>query len=308
MGTKTASAICVVALGVAIQTSPLHGQRALFRGGTSLVDLYVTVTDKDGRLVPDLEERDFVVSEDGRPREIVLFETEVRPITAVIMLDTSRSTTESVNAMPRILGGAQQFLNSMLPGDRARIGAFNDTVRIIPSGFTDDVYYLNAALAQLHYGWFTKLWEGVWGALEALENVEGRKVVLVLTDGQDSDSIKGMGETLRKAVADEVMVYAIGLEVDYRDGDRWVHTSPDPRLRQLAEKTGGGYYELEETDQLLPTFRRVSEELHKQYVIAFEPTAHDGETHEIDIEIMRNDMTARARQSYVATAVDDVSP
>ncbi len=304
MRTRNIQVFAVLALAFSVQIASLDGQQPIFRGGTSLVDLYVTVTDKEGRLVPDLGESDFVIFEDGEPRPIALFETEVRPITAVIMLDTSRSTTESLNAMPMIVGGAQQFLNSMLPGDRARIGSFNDTVKIIPSGFSDDVYYLNQALAQLHYGWFTKLFEGIWEGLEALAEVEGRKVVLALTDGQDSDSIVGWGDVLERAVADEVMVYAIGLEVDYPEGNRWVHTKPDPSLRKLAEETGGGYFELEETDALLKTFRRVSEELHKQYVIAFEPSARDGESHEIRVGAVGDDMTARARRSYIATPTD----
>ena len=289
-------------VAVAVQVVPLAGQQPLFRGGTSLVDLYVTVTDEEGRLVPGLVQDDFVIHEDGQPRPIQLFETEIRPITVVIMLDTSRSTTESLTAMPLIVGGAQSFLNSMLPGDRARVGSFNDTVKIIPKGFSGDVYGLNGALARLHYGWFTKLFDGIWAGLDALAEVEGRRVVLALTDGQDSYSDVGWRDVLKRSVADEVMIYAIGLEVDYPEGDRWVHTSPDPSLRRLAEETGGGYFELEEADALLATFRRVSQELHSQYVLAFE-SAGDGESHEIDIRVVGDRMTARARRSYIASTI-----
>ena len=87
-------------------------QEPLFRAGTELVDLYVTVTDDDGRLVPDLARDAFAIFDDGEPQEIVLFENDVRPITVVVMLDTSISTT---NVMHLILGGAEQFLMRMLP-------------------------------------------------------------------------------------------------------------------------------------------------------------------------------------------------
>ena len=207
--------------------------------------------------------------------------------------------------MPLIVGGAQQFLNNMLPGDRARIGSFHDTVSIIPSQFIDDVYWLNRALVELPYGdkyAMTKLFDGIGASLDALKDVAGRKVVLVLTDGQDTASFTGWRALRKRAVAEEVMIYAIGLEVTYHDGYRWVHTRPDASLQELANETGGGFFHLDETDQLARTFRRVSEELHSQYVLAFEPPARDGKVHQVDVRVGRQQMTARARRSYVAPA------
>ena len=86
-------------------------QVPLFRSGTELVDLYVTVTDDDGRLVPNLVQEDFAIFDERQPQEIVLFENDVRPITVVVMLDTSAST---VNVMDLIMQGAEQFLIRML--------------------------------------------------------------------------------------------------------------------------------------------------------------------------------------------------
>lgn len=279
---------------------PLIGQdqeQPLFRSGTELVDLFVTVTDGNGRLVPDLTREDFTIFDDGNPQEIVLFENTVRPITVVVMLDTSISTT---NVMDRIMGGAEQFLIRMLPGDRARVGAFNDKIEIVPPEFIGDRDLLIGELDGLDFGNDTRLHDAVAASLNSLQDIEGRRVILVLTDGQDSASRIGWRDVLRQAVAEEVMIYSIGLEVEYFDGARNRRTSPDRSLRRLAEETGGGYFELRETDELGATFTRVSQELHSQYVLGFTPTVRDGETHELAVRLKQRGMSARARRSYVA--------
>jgi len=273
---------------------PLAGeQQPLFRSGTELVDLYVTVTDDDGRLVPDLVQEDFAIFDDEEPQEIAIFDNDVRPITVVLMLDSSISTT---NVMHLIMGGAEQFLIRMLPEDRARVGAFNDKIEVLPGGFIGDRDELVRALDELDFGNETRLFDAIGAGLDALQGVEGRKVVLVLTDGQDSASQVGWRDVLEQAIAEDVMIYSIGLEVEYFNQ----RTSPDRSLRRLAEETGGGYFELKETDELGSTFTRVSQELHSQYVLGFAPSVRDGKIHSLDVQIGRRDMTARARQSYVA--------
>ena len=277
---------------------PLTGrQQPLFRSGIELVDLYVTVTDDDGRLVPGLVQEDFAIFDEDQPQEIALFENEVRPITVVVMLDSSISIT---NVQHLIMGGAEQFLIRMLPDDRARVGAFNDKIEISPGEFVGDRDVLIGALDELDFGNETRLFDAIAASLDALQGVDGRKVVLVLTDGQDSSSQTGWRDVLEQAIAEEVMIYSIGMEVEYFDGARNRRTSPDRSLRRLAEETGGGYFELEETDELGSTFTRVSQELHSQYALGFAPSVRDGKVHSLDVRIAGRGMTARARQSYVA--------
>ena len=276
----------------------LTGQQdPLFRSGTELVDLYVTVTDDDGRLVPNLEENDFTILDNDQPQEIALFGNEVRPINVVVMLDSSISTT---NVMHLIMGGAEQFLIRMLPDDRARVGAFNDKIEVLPAEFVGDRDELIRALDELDFGNETRLFDAIGASLDSLQGVEGRKVVLVLTDGQDSASQTGWRDVLEQAIAEEVMIYSIGLEVEYFDGVRNRQTRPDRSLRRLAEETGGGYFELQETDELGSTFTRVSQELHSQYVLGFAPSVPDGRIHDLNVRVAGRGMRARARQSYVA--------
>ena len=257
----------------------------------------MTVTDRDGRLVPDLLRDDFTIFDDGEPQDIALFENAVRPITVVVMLDTSISTT---NVMDLIMAGAEQFLIRMLPDDRARVGAFNDKIEIAPAEFIGDRDELIGELDGLDFGNDTRLHDAVAASLDALVGVEGRKVILVLTDGQDSASDIGWRDVLERAVAEEVMIYSIGMEVEYFDGLRNRRTRPDRSLRELAAETGGGYFELEEEDELGATFTRVSQELHSQYVLGFSPQARDGRVHALDVRVRGRGMSARARRSYVA--------
>ena len=288
-------------LMAASRSETLNGQQTqspMFRSGTELVDLYVTVTDKNGRLMPNLTLEDFSIFDEGEPQEIVLFENDVRPITVVVMLDTSASMTPSLDLL---MAGAEQFIIRMLPDDRGKVGAFNDKIQILPDiEFTGDRDLLIRELDRLQFGNPTRLYDAIGASIDSLEGVEGRKVVLVFTDGEDTQHQIGWRDVLEKARAAEVMIYTIGLESDYFNGLRQVRSKPDGRLKTFAEETGGGYFELKDSDELGPTFTRVAQELHSQYVIGFAPAIRDGELHELELLIQRPGMTARARRSYMA--------
>ena len=95
------------------------------------------------------------------------------------------------------------------------------------------------------------------------------------------------------------MIYAIGLESVYFNGQRQVRSRPDRGLRKLSDETGGGYFELKKTDELGPTFTRVAQELHSQYVIGFSP-ATDGKQHKVEVRVKKPGLLARARKTYQA--------
>jgi Ca-activated chloride channel family protein len=116
-----------------------------------------------------------------------------------------------------------------------------------------------------------------------------------------------MGDVLERAKNDETMIYAIGLESEFFNGQRMVRTRPDRGLRRLADETGGGYFELKKTDELGATFTRVAQELHSQYTLGFSPAMLDGKEHKLAIRMKQPGMTARARRSYIASP-DRLSP
>ena len=292
--------VATIALaGLALGTAGLTSQQQVptFRAGTAIVDLYVTVTDRNNRLVPDLTLEDFEIRDNEEVQEIAVFQNEILPFTVVVMLDTSASMTPSIDLLK---AGAEQFLIRMLPADHGKVGAFNDKIEVFPHEFTPDRDQLIASLDELDYGNPTHLYDAIAVSLDELRGIDGRRVVLVFTDGQDTGSDMGSGDVLDRARAEEVMIYAIGLEADYFNGVRRVRSKPDRNLRKFAEETGGGYFELTRTDELGSTFTRVAQELHSQYVIGFIPAVRDGKLHELDVRIKSGGMTARARRSYVA--------
>ncbi len=227
-----------------------------------------------------------------------MFDNEIRPITVVVMLDTSGSMT---NNLDLLRDGAEQFLIRLLPQDKGKVGAFNDKIQV-SAGFTNNRDRLISEVKNLDYGNGTRLWDGVSAGLDELKGIDGRRVILVFTDGDDTSSRTSLGTVIDRARADEVMVYAIGFESEYFDGVRIVRTKPDSGLKKLADETGGGYFELKKTSELGSTFSRVAQELHSQYVIGFEPTQLDGKVHKLTVKMKQPGMTARARQSYLADA------
>jgi len=276
-------------------------QEPTFKSGTQIVSLFTTVFDTENRLVPDLTQGDFEVLDNDKPQPLVVFRSENLPITAVVMLDTSGSMTGTISLLK---AAAEQFLIRLLPDDKASVGAFNDKIEL-NAGFTNNRDKLVSEVKDLDYGNGTRLFDAISESLDALKAIEGRRVILVFTDGDDTASHIGRGPVLDRARADEVMIYAIGLQSEYFDGARMMRSKPDSGLKKLADETGGGYFELKKTADLGPTFSRVAQELHSQYVIGFEAKQLDGKVHKLAVRMKQAGMTARVRKTYLATAARD---
>ena len=284
--------------GLALAAAPAAQDQPIFRASVRTVPVYSTAFDANGRLVPDLTQNDFSVFDNGKPAEIALFSSEPQPFTAVVMLDTSASMTANLKLLNR---AAEQFLLRLLPVDRAQVGAFNDKIQLSGT-FTNDRDELIAALEDLYFGNPTRLNDAIAASLDALQGVDGRRVVLVFTDGDDTASRIGFGKVLERARDEEVMVYSIGLESEYFNGVRVVRSRPSRDLRKISEETGGGYFELQKSVDLSPTFSRVATELRSQYLIAFTPSTLDGKVHKLEVRVNRPGMTVRARKSYLAAS------
>jgi Ca-activated chloride channel homolog len=292
------SGACAFAVATSAALVAQQPQGPTFKAGTQVVSLFVTVADAQKRLVPDLTKEDFEVFDNEKPQPITYFDNSIHPISVVVMLDTSGSMTLTIDLLKR---AAEQFLIRLLPDDKAKVGAFNDKVQI-SARFTNNRDQLISSVMDLDYGNGTRLWDAVGLSLDELKGVEGRRVILVFTDGDDTASKVGLGTVIDRARADDVMVYAIGLESEYFNGQRQVRSRPDGGLRKIADETGGGYFELKKTSDLAPTFTKVASELHSQYVIGFAPTLLDNRVHKLMVKTKPVGLTARARRSYLATA------
>jgi Ca-activated chloride channel family protein len=277
---------------------PPADPQATFKVGTQVVSLFATVLDAQKRLVPSLVQSDFEVFDNEKAQPIIFFDNEIQPITVISMLDTSGSMTANIEFLRK---AAQEFLLRLLPADKGRVGAFNDKIQM-SARFTSDRDELVSEVKDLDYGNGTRLWDAVAACLDELRGVQGRRVVLVFTDGDDTESRTRLGTVIDRARAEEVMIYAIGFESHYFNGQRMVVSKPDGGLKKLADETGGGYFQLDKTSDLAPTFTRVAQELHSQYVIGFTPTQLDGRVHKLALRVKLPGMTARARRSYLAEA------
>ena len=288
----TLSCVAAATLALAAQQEPT------FRATTQLVSVPTTVMDAQGRLVPSLEQDQFSILDNGKPQDITFFQSETQPFTVVVMLDFSGSMTANLKFL---IAATEQFLLRMLPADKGMVGAFSDRIEF-SGNFTNDRDDLISALKDLQYGNPTRLWDAVDQSIGMLEEIDGRKVVLVFTDGDDTSNKLGFGKVLARAQQEDVMVYAIGLQSEYFNGQRMVRSQPARSLKRMAEETGGGYFELKKTDDLAPTFTRVAQELHSLYSLGFTPAALDGKEHKLDVRMKAAGMTARARKSYVANS------
>jgi Ca-activated chloride channel family protein len=276
----------------------VSGQQATFKSGTSIVPVLTTVTDLQGRLVPNLEQEDFTILDNGKPQPITFFQNETQPFTVVVMLDFSASMTANLDLLKQ---ATEQFILRMLPHDKGQVGAFSDKIQF--SGeFTNNRDDLVHSLKDLQFGNPTRLYDAIDASIDIMDGIDGRKIVLVFTDGDDTASRKSMGDALTHARDTETMIYAIGLESEFFNGGRMQRTRPDRGLRKLAEETGGGYFELKKTTELAPTFTRVAAELHSLYTIGFQPMLLDNKEHKLEVKMKQPGQMGRARKTYIASA------
>ena len=306
----TAAAAC------ALRTGALAGgqQQPTFRGGSEAVRVFVTVTDRDGRLVTTLTQADFEVRDEGKPQPITQFDNKPQPIRLVVMLDVSGSMAGN---LPLLRMSAQQLFARLLPGDTVRVGAFGHDVTISET-FTRDPNELNAALpTQIAPDAPTPLWRALDQSLDALRGGdETRKVILVLSDGKDSGPISlrqrivSQGDVIDRARREDVMIYAIGMRSRGQRSAPGIGPGglqaalmadmPDAGLARVAEETGGGYTEVRLGQDLGAAFAGVADELHTQYLLAFAPPKRDGKVHDVSVRVNQSGMKSRARKSYVA--------
>src|SRR5690242_2807059 len=187
MGTRTRLAAAVVVALICASALAVAAQQPVFRAGTQVVSLFVTVQDAQRRLIPDLMQDEFQILDNDKPQPIVYFDNSVHPINVVVMLDTSGSMTLTIDLLKQ---AAEQFIIRLLPDDKARVGAFNDKIQFGGMQFTNNRDDLISDIKGLDYGNGTRLWDAVGASLDELKPIDGRRVVLLFTDGDDTDSRK----------------------------------------------------------------------------------------------------------------------
>jgi Ca-activated chloride channel homolog len=234
-----------------------------------LVNVYVTVTDNYGSPVGGLTKDNFVLSEDGLPQTIAVFDKESElPISIALDIDTSLSTRHD---LPLELASAKRFVHTIMrPVDALDVYSFSEVVSSATHGFTPDLKRIDASIDHIHVGAATALYEAIWVASRDLDRRKGRKVIVLITDGDDTISKIDYQEAVRAAEEAEALVYSIIIVPIENSAGR--ETGGEHALIQLSEDTGGKYYYATSMAQLDDAFRKISDELRTQYLLAYYPS------------------------------------
>jgi len=261
------AASCFAQVPRAADNPPAEDPSTTFKVNVKLVNVFVTVTDDHGAPVGTLTKDNFRLFEDGIPQEIRIFGRESElPLSIVLAIDTSLSTRKDLTLE---LQSARAFVHSILRAqDGLALYQFSERVEeLVP--FTADLKRVDRAIERVHLGSATALYDALFLGAESLENRQGRKVMVVITDGGDTVSRVEYAEALREAQQSECIVYSIIVVPIEASAGR--NTGGEHALIQISNDTGGKYYYAESIQQIDQAFHRISDELRTQYLLAYYP-------------------------------------
>jgi Ca-activated chloride channel family protein len=233
-----------------------------------LVNVYVTVTDANGAPVAGLKKENFHLQEDGHEQNIAVFDKEsALPLSIALALDTSLSTRHD---LPLEQASAKRFARAILrPVDALSVFGFSETV-LQSTSYTTDMHRIEEGIDHVRLGAATALFDAVYLASRSLDRRQGRKVMVLITDGGDTVSKYTYQEAARAAEEAEALVYSIIVVPIESSAGR--ETGGENALIQLSEDTGGKYYYATSMSQLDDAFRQISDELRTQYLLAYYPS------------------------------------
>lgn len=239
-----------------------------FKVEVKLVNVFVTVTDARGAPVSTLEKENFLLKEDGKEQKIAVFDREsALPLSIVLSVDTSLSTRKD---LPLELMSARKFAHTILrPQDGLALYKFSEEViQVVP--FTSDLKAIDAGIDRVRNGAATALYDAIFLGSQALSRRQGRKVMVVITDGGDTVSQVNYKEALRAAQEAEAIIYSIIIVPIEASAGR--DTGGEHALITISEDTGGKYYYATSLPTLDDAFRKISDELRTQYLLAYYPS------------------------------------
>jgi Ca-activated chloride channel homolog len=234
-----------------------------------LVNVFVNVADANGAPVGGLTKDNFTLAEDGRPQKIAVFDRESAvPLQIVLAIDTSATVHKDSSIE---LHAAREFVHALLrPIDQLDLMEFASDVReVVP--FTNSLHQIDNGLDRLRGGPATALYDTIFLASQSLAGRPGRKVLVLITDGDDT--VKGVDypRALEQALRSEVLVYSIIDVPIYADAGR--DTGGEHALITLSQETGGKHY-YADSNGLQKAFEQVSEDLRTQYLLGYYPSTH----------------------------------
>jgi Ca-activated chloride channel family protein len=234
-----------------------------------LVNVFVTVTDEHGAPIGGLTKENFVLKEDDQEQKIAVFDKEsALPLSIALTIDTSLSTRHD---LPLEQASAKRFAHAILrPVDALSVYGFSQSLHESTHGYTADLKRIDEGIDHIRLGESTALYDAIFVISRALDHRKGRKVIVLITDGEDVDSKIDYKEALRAAEEAEALIYSIIIVPIEASAGREI--GGEHALIQLSEDTGGKYYYATSASQLDDAFHKISDELRTQYLLAYYPS------------------------------------
>ena len=295
----TAGLVLMLCLASAAQDASQDSDTT-FKVDVKLVNVFVTVTDQHGAPIAGLKKENFELAEDDKAQKIALFDKEsALPLNIVMAIDTSLSTRKD---LPLEQASARRFVHAILrPVDVLSLYSFSETVSEL-TGFTPDLRVIDRGIDHMRLGSATALYDALFLGSEALEPRQGRKVMVVITDGGDTMSKVNYKEAVRAAETAEAILYSIIVVPIEASAGR--DTGGEHALIQLSADTGGKYFYASSLAQLDQAFAQISDELRTQYLLAYYPSQRlaDSDFRRIQVSVKGlppdSDLKVRHRTGY----------
>src|SRR5580692_4458029 len=253
------------AVAVAQQAPPQGQPETTLKVDVKLVNVYATVTDPQGHPVAGLKKENFALQEDGKEQTISVFDKEsALPLSIALAIDTSLSTRHD---LPLEQASAKRFAHGIVrPVDALCVYGFSEVVNESTRGFTSDLRRIDEGIEHVRVGAATALFDAIYLASHALDHRRGRKVIVLITDGGDTISKVDYKQAVRAAEESEAIVYSL-IIVPIESSAGGEHA-----LIQLSDDTGGKFYYATSAEDLDQAFRKISDELRTQYLLAYYPS------------------------------------
>jgi Ca-activated chloride channel homolog len=338
---RFAMALTLGAAAIVIVQGPTHAQDGIyFRSGVDLVNIIATVTDRAGRFVSGLTQQDFVVYEDDRLVDVSLFSAGHVPVSLGFVLDTSESMAGK--KIDHACGAIERFLDQLGPDDEVFLYSFAGKVALVQD-WTTNREAVREGLQRIEAGGGTAMYDAVMEAVPLAQSGRNRKkAVVLISDGNDTNSRADIHDVREAVRATEVLIYAVGIDgqgeaVARRRGPRinfpgTPFPTPGPgrprmpwplmpqlasqigsvgvteplnmsALRELTDASGGRAEIVRRSRDLVPVTTAIADELTKQYYLGYaSPASGDGRWHAIRVELSNRSLRVRARSGYTATS------
>jgi VWFA-related protein len=290
---------------------------SIVRVSTSLITVPAVVMDRNGRYIPNLKSEDFRIYEDGVEQSLSYFASVERPFTVALMLDVSGSTQSQLS---QIREAANTFVSRLRPSDRMMAITFDGKINVLTEA--ENVSAIRRS--KLHIPAVTDgtvLYDAVNFALKRMAGIEGRKAIVLMTDGVDQNSVITLKSTLNDIAEQDVLIYTVQYntlpqlpqrlsQIKNEKARRKIqeklmkgYATSEPYLRTLAEKTGGRFYRADDLSDVGPAFEAITAELGVQYSLGYYPKKSSGAGSErgIKVRVRYPNMVVRARDSYTTS-------